>query len=142
MTFNGMMGGALIVLASALAASPAGRAQTKPDATAVAREFARDVAFLAADDMDGRGLGTAGLGRAADWIEKRLRAMGLAPAFGRSYRQPFRVKAGVALGAPGADGRPANELEGAFSLPAPDGTLIRVAEDIRLLGIRAIAAAE
>ncbi len=36
----------------------------------------------------------------------------------------------------------ASELEGSFSLPAPDGTLIRVAEDIRLLGIRAIAAAE
>ena len=29
-----------------------------------------------------------------------------------SYRQPFRVKAGVALAAPGADGRPTNELEG------------------------------
>jgi 8-oxo-dGTP pyrophosphatase MutT (NUDIX family) len=36
----------------------------------------------------------------------------------------------------------AAELGGAFSLPAPDGTLVRVAEDIRLLGIRAIAAAE
>lgn len=28
-----------------------------------------------------------------------------------------------------------------FSLPAPDGTLVPVAEDVRLLGIRAIAAA-
>ncbi len=36
----------------------------------------------------------------------------------------------------------AAELDGAFSLPAPDGTLVAVAEDIRLLGIRAIAAAE
>lgn len=32
-------------------------------------------------------------------------------------------------------------LESAFSLPAPDGTLVPVAEDVRLLGIRAIAAA-
>jgi 8-oxo-dGTP pyrophosphatase MutT (NUDIX family) len=34
----------------------------------------------------------------------------------------------------------ATELEAAFSLPAPDGTLVPVAEDVRLLGVRAIAA--
>lgn len=33
------------------------------------------------------------------------------------------------------------ELAVAFSLPAPDGTLVPVAEDVRLLGVRAIAAA-
>lgn len=33
------------------------------------------------------------------------------------------------------------ELGEAFSLPAPDGTLVPVAEDVRLLGIRALAAA-
>ena len=32
------------------------------------------------------------------------------------------------------------DLRRAFSLPAPDGTLVPVAEDVRLLGIRAIAA--
>ncbi len=35
----------------------------------------------------------------------------------------------------------AGELSGAFSLPAPDGTLRSVAEDVRLLGLRALAAA-
>jgi 8-oxo-dGTP pyrophosphatase MutT (NUDIX family) len=35
----------------------------------------------------------------------------------------------------------ADELADAFALPAPDGTLVTVAEDVRLLGIRAIAAA-
>jgi ADP-ribose pyrophosphatase YjhB (NUDIX family) len=34
------------------------------------------------------------------------------------------------------------ELESAFSLQTPDGTLVAVAEDVRLLGIRAIAAAD
>ncbi len=34
-----------------------------------------------------------------------------------------------------------SELAEAFSLPAPDGTLVPVAEDVRLLGIRALAAA-
>lgn len=33
------------------------------------------------------------------------------------------------------------ELEHAFSLPAPDGTVKAVAEDVRLLGVRAILAA-
>lgn len=36
---------------------------------------------------------------------------------------------------------PRAELEHAFSLPAPDGTLVPVAEDVRLLGVRAILAA-
>ena len=31
-------------------------------------------------------------------------------------------------------------LTGAFSLPAPDGTLVPVAEDVRLLGVRALDA--
>ena len=68
-----------------------------PPLDKMTRRFADDVAVLASDEMEGRGLGTAGLGRAADWIEKRLRAIGLRPAFGESYRQPFEVKTGVAL---------------------------------------------
>jgi len=35
----------------------------------------------------------------------------------------------------------ADALRGAFSLSAPDGTLVPVAEDVRLLGMRALAAA-
>jgi ADP-ribose pyrophosphatase YjhB (NUDIX family) len=35
----------------------------------------------------------------------------------------------------------AGELAGAFALPGPDGTLVPVAEDVRLLGLRALAAA-
>lgn len=35
----------------------------------------------------------------------------------------------------------AGDLDSAFSLPAPDGTLVPVAEDVRLLGLRALAAA-
>ncbi len=35
----------------------------------------------------------------------------------------------------------AEALAGAFSLPAPDGTLVPVTEDVRLLGVRALAAA-
>jgi hypothetical protein len=71
-------------------------AGTPPSTGDLALRFARDVAVLASDDMEGRGLGTAGLGRAADWIEKRVRAIGLQPAFPGGYRQDFEVKTGVA----------------------------------------------
>lgn len=71
----------------------------------LAARFGADVRVLASDDMEGRGLGTAGIGKAADWIEGRLRELRLAPAFGASYRQPFPVKVGVEL-------LPGNVLDG------------------------------
>jgi len=63
----------------------------------LSEEFLRHVTELSADSMEGRGLGTAGLARAASWIEARLESIGLQPAFKRSYRQPFQIKTGVAL---------------------------------------------
>lgn len=58
----------------------------------------RHIRTLAADDMEGRGLGTKGIARAAEYIEAQLRAAKLEPAFGKSYRQRFPVKTGVSLG--------------------------------------------
>jgi Tol biopolymer transport system component len=55
------------------------------------------VQTLADDSMEGRGIGTAGIARAAAFIEARLEEAGLEPAFGASYRQPFRIKTGVTL---------------------------------------------
>jgi hypothetical protein len=56
-----------------------------------------------------------------------------------------RPLAAVAFEAPMPEGihhwATASELDGSFSLHAPDGTLVRVAEDVRLLGLRALAAA-
>jgi Tol biopolymer transport system component len=54
---------------------------------------------LASDAMEGRGLGTNGIKKSADYIEKQLRDAKLQPAFGKSYRQKFPVKMGVSLGA-------------------------------------------
>ena len=63
----------------------------------LATQFQNDVKILASDRMEGRGLGTQGIERAADWIETRLNAFAK-PAFANgSYRQPFKVKTGVAL---------------------------------------------
>jgi Tol biopolymer transport system component len=66
--------------------------------------------------MEGRGLGTAGLVRSADWIEARLRRLGLSPAFPEGYRQTFRIKTGVAREA-------GNELNG---MPEEDWTPLGV----------------
>jgi len=71
----------------------------------MARTIRSGVRKLADDRMEGRGLGSAGIRRAADWIEGRLCAAGLSPAFGDSYRQPIQVKTGVVLVA-------GNRLEG------------------------------
>lgn len=72
-------------------------AEPPKDASPLAKPFAENVRILAADDMEGRGLGTRGIERAATWIESQLEAMKLVPAFGGSFRQPFDVKTGVVL---------------------------------------------
>ncbi|HEX9160259.1 MAG TPA: M28 family peptidase [Thermoanaerobaculia bacterium] len=69
------------------------------------QQLKHDVEFLAADAQEGRGLGTEGLARSASYLEKRMRAIGLQPAFGKSFRQQFPVKTGVSLG-------PSNSLQG------------------------------
>lgn len=63
------------------------------------------VEVLASDAYEGRGLGTKGLEKAERYIEERLKALGLKPAFSDSYAQPLDVKVGVSL----LDG---NELDG------------------------------
>ena len=68
------------------------------DDAKLTKSIETDIRTLAAPNMEGRGLGTKGIGLAANYIEGRLRALGLQPAFGKSYRQPFPVKMGVSLG--------------------------------------------
>jgi len=73
------------------------------------RAFHDAVYALAADSMEGRGIGTAGIAKAATWIERRMKAIKLEPAFpgprGGSYRQGFPIKIGVTL-------KPGNRIEG------------------------------
>jgi hypothetical protein len=55
-----------------------------------------DVKWLADPAREGRGVGTAGLAQAGDYLERRYRAIGLAPAGDRgTFRQPFAVTTGV-----------------------------------------------
>jgi Tol biopolymer transport system component len=79
---------ALLLLPAAASSAPSSPAR-------LAEEFRSGVYALADDSMEGRGLGTAGIVRASNWIERALRARGMRPAFGKSYRQPFDIKTGV-----------------------------------------------
>ncbi|MFN2386944.1 MAG: M28 family peptidase [Thermoanaerobaculia bacterium] len=88
---------AALPLVALLLAGPA-RSSSERDVLAhLARKFAADVRVLASDRMEGRGLGTEGIRRAAGWIEDRLSRLGLRPAFAGGYRQRFPIKTGVSL---------------------------------------------
>lgn len=53
-----------------------------------AKQLLNDVETLAADDMQGRGIGTAGGLKAREFVVKRFKEIGL-KSFGNSYLQPF-----------------------------------------------------
>ena len=56
------------------------------------------IKYLAADDMQGRGNGTAGLERAADYIAAQFKAAGLTPAGSNGdWFQPFELTAGLKI---------------------------------------------
>ena len=61
-----------------------------PDQRLSAASILDDVRALSADDMEGRGTGTAGEARAAGWIEQRFRDVGLSPMEGL-FRQEVRL---------------------------------------------------
>jgi hypothetical protein len=52
------------------------------------------VAFLAAPEREGRGVGTKGLDEAATYIASQFKAIGLEPAFPSGYLQPFTIDKG------------------------------------------------
>ncbi len=75
------------------------------DAPAVASEsraedrYAADIAWLADDARDGRGVGTPGIAAATVYLEERFRALGLEPAgMNGGYRQEFDVTVSLTSG--------------------------------------------
>jgi hypothetical protein len=58
------------------------------------------IKFLASDDLQGRGNGTAGLERAGDYIAQKFKAAGLEPAGDNgTWFQPFELVTGITVGA-------------------------------------------
>ena len=99
-------GPVLLSLAAALALMGSAPARTGRSATGL--PAARDslllesyVRTLASVRWEGRGVGTAGIDSAADWIAARMRAAGLRPGGeGSSWFEPFEVTTGVVAEAP------------------------------------------
>ena len=74
--------------------APAATSETEAD------RYLADIAWLADDAREGRGLGTEGLGEAADWLEAQFEAIGLEPAGDAGgYRQRFEAVVDVEQGA-------------------------------------------
>ncbi len=63
--------------------------------TAAADRFRDDVRWLADDAREGRGIGSAGLDAARQWIADRFRALGVEPAGEDGYFESFDVPVGV-----------------------------------------------
>ncbi len=80
-----------------LAASLLAAATTTSVAPADPVRYLNDIRTLAAPDMEGRGAGTQGLGRATKYIEHRYKSLGLQPAGTHGYLQPFTVTTGAKL---------------------------------------------
>jgi hypothetical protein len=74
--------------------SPPKRAEELP-----ADRIMADIRWLADPERGGRGVGTPGLAASGEYIEKRYRELGLAPAGdGGGYRQSFSVTTGLKVG--------------------------------------------
>ena len=82
------------------AAAPARKALAEIPPVFSREHLLEHIRYLASDELAGRGLGTPGLAKAADYIVAQFKAAGLAPAGDDdSYRQVFPV-------AEGEDGKP------------------------------------
>jgi hypothetical protein len=86
-----------LVLAAAVAVLAGGGASVHADIEA--DRLLEHIKFLASDDLKGRGNGTEGLERAADYIARTFKEAGLEPGGpGGSWFQPFELIAGLSLG--------------------------------------------
>src|SRR5262245_7828020 len=72
--------------------APAAEKVAKTRAEVAEERMLRDLTFLASDECEGRGPGTRGINKAADYIATEFKKAGLAPG-GKdgSYFQPFTI---------------------------------------------------
>jgi hypothetical protein len=80
-----------LLLACAPGAFPRDAAEPRIDAARIAA----DVAWLADDAREGRGLGTRGLAEAARYLAEGFRAAGFEPGAGGSFFQPFEMPVAI-----------------------------------------------
>ena len=75
----------LRVAVGALAVSGALSAEIDPE------RYLGHVKYLASPELKGRGSGTPGLEKAAEYVARQFKSLRLQPVFGNSYFQPFPV---------------------------------------------------
>ena len=80
-----------------IAFSTVGLAKKKSDRK-VAKQLQTDIGYLASDELAGRRTGTEGERKAADYIEKRYKELGIQPYNGQ-YRYPFHFVYGREMAA-------------------------------------------
>ncbi len=85
------------VLAALLAFSLLATATPTSVGPADPKLYLNDIKTLAAPDMEGRGAGTKGLGKASKYLEHRYKSLELRPAGTNGYLQPFTVTTGANL---------------------------------------------
>jgi len=83
---------AAVVLALVTVTAAGGASDIAPDA------LMGHIKFLASDDLKGRGNGSEGLERAADYIAQQFMAAGLQPGEPSDWFQPFELIAGLTVG--------------------------------------------
>ena len=87
---------ACLACATAFAAEPSARRATS---ASFDHDLRGSVQYLASDDLEGRGLGTKGLDKAAEYIADNFKKLGLKPAPGQDdYFQPFKMATSVRPG--------------------------------------------
>jgi hypothetical protein len=85
----------LLSITAALLIAPAPDAQSPRPAAVIESRYMEHVRYLASDDLGGRGNGTPGLERAAQYIADQFRAAGLQPGVNGSWFQPFQIVTGL-----------------------------------------------
>ena len=107
---------AAVVILTAAASGPVRAAD--PAAERVIARMKKDIFYLAGEECNGRGVGTPGIDKAADYVAARFREAGLEPGGpGGSYFQPFDLGA-PRLGTPNSlrlEGPDAQAIEARFS---------------------------
>ena len=86
----------VMAIATPMAKNPARQLEA---AISAADRFAAAVRWLADDRRQGRGVGSAGLERAASWLEEQFRAAGAEGGVRGGFRQTFSVPLNLARGA-------------------------------------------
>jgi hypothetical protein len=83
-------------LLAAAMVQAAEKAVPAPASASAEARMRRDITLLASDECEGRGVGTRGLDKAADYIAAQFKQAGLKPGGSDgNYFQPFTIKANV-----------------------------------------------